>query len=251
MDTRRFRFAQPEWLGEVASTSDVLKERLRLSPAPPIGAVVAARRQTKGRGRMGAGWQSSAEGDLLFSFHWSGDAPPLQAGSLPMACALGVGDFLAREPWRIESLCKWPNDVMVGDTKICGILAEGGQTPDGAFGLVIGIGVNLRRVPGRDHSLGRKTASVEDFAGPVEDAATLLPILLASLETRISAWESGGFAALRPELERRLWGKGREISAKTAHGPTHGRVAGLGPQGELLLTPPASIASIAAIESGW
>lgn len=250
-----FTFARPEWLGEVASTSDLLKERAASAP-PPSGTVIAALRQTRGRGRMNARWQSSGIGDLTFSFYWSGGPDAFQAGTLPMACALGVGDFLAREPWRVTTRCKWPNDVLADDGKICGILAEGGMTRDGAFGLVVGIGVNIRPAPGRDAALGRKTASLEDFtAGPAGEPAELLPPLLDNLQTRIAAWQAGGFAAIRTDLEKRLWGVGRGISAKTVHGRAEGIVEGLGENGELMLRGAdnglTAVASVSAIESGW
>ncbi|MDR1745060.1 MAG: biotin--[acetyl-CoA-carboxylase] ligase [Planctomycetota bacterium] len=255
MNGDAFSFARPEWLGEVTSTNDLLKDRVAADRSLPPGTIVAARRQTRGRGRMDSGWLSSPRGDLHFSFYWSGRVEPFQAATLPMACALGVGDFLAREPWRIESLCKWPNDVLAGDGKICGILTEAVIASEERFGVVVGIGVNIRSEPGRDAALGRKTAALEDFAGPVGDAGDLLPLLLADVEARIAAWEIGGFGAIRRDLEKRWWGMGRAISVKTAAGRVEGVVAGLGGWGELLMrgadgtiTP---VASVTAIEGGW
>lgn len=248
----RFAFAPPLWLDEVASTNDYLKERVAAGDAR-AGDVVAARRQLRGKGRMGGSWQSSPKGDLTFSFYWRGNHPPVVAATLPMACALGVRDFLAAPPWRIASQCKWPNDVLADDAKICGILAEGGPSADGGMGLVVGIGVNLHRVPGRDAAIGRATAAIDDYHPDPGDPRELLPSLLHCLVPRIDAWTRGGFAAIRDDLAACLWGVGKTVAAKTPTGTVQGTVAGLGDDGGLLLESDGravTVASVTALD-GW
>lgn len=249
-----FTFQTPVWLDEATSTSTLLKERVALAAETPNGAVLAAKRQTRGRGRMGGNWLSSRDGDLTFSFLYRCPRPPLAAATLPMACALGVRDFLALPPWRIATRCKWPNDVMAGDAKICGILTEGGAAAAGGIDMVVGIGVNVRSLPDRDSAIGRPTAAMQDFHVDVADAETLLPRLLACLEKRIDAWEQGGFAAVRGDLQSCLWGVGKSIAAKTSVGTATGTVEGLGVGGELVLLSPdggtVKIASVAALD-GW
>lgn len=255
MNDTPFAFAQPEWLGETPSTNDELRERAARDGAPPSGFVLAAHRQTRGRGRMNSVWQSAGGGDLTFSFHWRGDADPLTLGSLPMACALGVRDFLALPQNAVSALCKWPNDVLVGDAKICGILSEGGRLASGGFAFIIGIGVNIRSQPERDRALGRRTAALEDFRSSPPDAETLLPPLLERLADRITLWQRGGFAAIRGDITACLWGLGREVAAKTPRGPVRGTVIGLGEHGELLLRTAdggeTRVSSVTALEEGW
>lgn len=251
-----FSFARPEWLGEVSSTSDELKRRLAAGEFPPSGFVLAARRQTGGRGRMGNAWLSATDGDLTFSFYRSCGEGPADLGVLPMACALGVRDFLAMAPRSLRPLCKWPNDVLVDDAKICGILAEGGPLASGGFGLVVGIGVNVRAVAGRSEILGRAAVSIEEATGrePAPPAA-LLPELLACLRERVAMWESGGFPAIRDDLVSCFWGIGRKVTARTPAGRVSGRVIGLGDAGELILRDEAgsetAVSSVAAMERGW
>lgn len=254
-----FTFAQPEWLGEVDSTNNLLKKRIADGENMPSGSVVAARRQTRGRGRMESVWQSSQEGDLTFSFFYRATEEqvrhPAGLGMLPMACALGVRDFLAMPPRGIATRCKWPNDVLVGDAKICGILTEGGAAPSGGFGLVVGIGVNLRAVPGRDRHFGRSTAALEQHAHVAASPEELLPELLYCIARRIQAWLENGFAGIRDDLTTALWGVGRRIVAKTVKGRVEGVVAGLGDNGELLLRDDVGVitpvASVSALEEGW
>ena len=249
-----FVFSPPLWLDETGSTSEVLKEQLARGDAPRTGTVVAALRQTRGRGRMGGEWHSSPRGDLTFSFFYLSAAQPFLLGTLPMACCLGVRDFLSMAPRSIPTVCKWPNDVMADDAKICGILSESCAVRSGGTGVVIGIGVNLRRVPGRDAMLGRRTAAVEEYAAEPGDPVDLLPGLLGCLATRIAMWQAGGFAAIAPELRACQWGVGREVAAKTPAGVVRGRVAGLGEQGELLLAGAEGtvvrVSSVTALD-GW
>ena len=253
MPSSPFRLLPPLWFAETPSTNDILKKRLADGEKLPPGTLVAAHRQTRGKGRLGSVWQSSQQGDLTFSFYW--ECPrAAQAATLPMACALAVRDFLAAPPLGIATACKWPNDVLVGDAKICGILAEGSVTPTGGLGLVIGIGVNLRNEPGRDVRLGRPTAAIEEFVANPGTPESLLPVLAEHLNTRIARWEEGGFPSIREDLRACLWGMGRRIAAKTTAGKVEGVVAGLGDGGEILLRGDdgavAGIASVTALE-GW
>lgn len=252
----RFAFARPEWLGEVDSTNTFLKVRAAAGSARP-GDVVAARRQTAGRGRMGNRWLSAADGDIAFSFYWKGNVDMLAAGMLPMACALGVADFLRRPPWGIPALCKWPNDVLADDAKICGILAEGGREADGGIGLVVGIGVNVKSVPGRDDATSRRTAAVSQFVREPDGVGPpdlLLPPLLECLALRIGEWEEGGAGAVVRALRPRLWGIGKRVRARCPDGVVEGVVEGVGESGELLLRTDAGLtglSSVNALENGW
>lgn len=231
-----FSFAAPLWLDEVSSTNDYLKKMAADDAETLSGTVVAARRQTGGRGRMGGTWLSSREGDLTFSFLWKGRVSLEQAGTLPIACALGVGDFLAAPNFGIAIRCKWPNDVMVGDAKICGILTEGVAGLGNALALVMGIGVNIRAMPERDTTVGRATTSLEDMIGCAGRQDALLPTLLRCLETRIIAWQGGGFTAIRKDYEKSLWGVGRAVAVKRSTGAVKGVIRGVGENGELILS---------------
>lgn len=245
-----FRFLPPLWLDEIGSTNDYVKERAARGDLAS-GAVVAALRQTSGRGRMDTSWESSTKGDLTFSFYWTGRSEPAAVGSLAMACALGVRDFLAC--YSVDALCKWPNDVLVGDAKICGILTEGGCT-GGVYALVVGIGVNLRQSPGREERFGRPIAVLEHYTEGDLDPKILLPELLACLEPRIAAWREGGFAALEGDLHACLWGVGKQVSARTPRGRIEGVMHGLGRNGEMLLRQAdgteVCVSSVSALE-GW
>ncbi len=251
-DNPDFTFSPPEWVEEAGSTNDLLRERLAAGADLPAGAVLAARRQTRGKGRLGNAWQQASGLDLAFSFHWKGRVGLEAAGTLPMACALGVADFLASPGLGVAARCKWPNDVLAGGAKICGILTEARTGRDGTLGLVVGVGVNLGADTCRDAKAGRAIASIEALTGirlhPEEALRRLLPRLAA----RITAWNRDGFAAVRKDFVARLWGIGQTATARTGGGRITGTILGLGENGELLLRGPdggeMAVASAAALD---
>src|SRR5579875_1879015 len=111
----------------------------------PEGRVLAAEEQTAGRGRLGRSWASVPGGSLTFSVLLR---PAEVAGSgrgwLPLLTGGAVATAV-RAVAGVEGTLKWPNDVLVGDGKLAGILAE--QTPD-ASAVVVGIGLNVATPPG-------------------------------------------------------------------------------------------------------
>ncbi len=243
-------FLPPRWLEEVDSTSLELTRRLEAGESLPSGYVLAAHRQTCGKGRMGARWHTPEAGDLTFSFICSPEAAYPAIGAVPLACGLGVRDYLCG--LGIAALCKWPNDIMVGEAKLGGILTEGGIRAGGTATLVVGVGINLRHLEARDGELGRKTTSLESLAGrrflPEEE----LPAVLAGIRTRLWQWRECGHKAIAKEMGRYLWGRDKRFTARTREGVTEGVIAGLGENGELLLRKNdgvvISVASVGAVE---
>lgn len=227
-----FHFREPAWYNELDSTNTRLRGDHAQNPLP-AGTVCAAKTQTRGRGRMGNVWHSPPRGDLTFSFLWVGSKTLIELGSLPMAVALGVGDWLAG--LGIETRCKWPNDVMANDGKLCGIITETSRQ-DSVVSVVVGVGVNLVDSPKRSAVAGRPVASVERETGRAPgDPVMLLPNLLAALESRIAIWESEGFAAIRRDLSTRLWGIGRRVEVRDGDQRRCGTLVGLDEIGGLIL----------------
>ncbi|MCC8179866.1 MAG: biotin--[acetyl-CoA-carboxylase] ligase [Planctomycetes bacterium] len=227
----------PQWLDEVDSTSNYLKDTVRISPAACVsGLVIAAKRQTRGRGRMGNVWHSGESGDLMFSFAIVPNPTiPLAAiGTLPQAVALAISDFCQLAG--VATLIRWPNDVLTRNGKICGILAESIACADGAQALVTGVGVNLRNDPARNTAAGQAVADIEEESGQVYQPEQALLLVMECLEKRIGAWQQAGFAALKKDLTALLWGKGTSVAVRTGSGRKTGVINGLGESGELLLT---------------
>ncbi len=199
------------------------------------GTVVVARRQSLGRGRGGRSW-ASPEGGLYASVVLR--IPPEPATML----SLGVGTFLARAlraryaaPVRV----KWPNDIVAvtpdrPPRKLAGILVD--SVPSSSLGrvAVVGIGVNVR-TPARawPGEVAGIAASLEEFRTPAPPVAEVERVAVeAALAARKELVGPGGAERVRSACEELLYGIGRPV---TVDGVPFGRVAAVGPDGELLV----------------
>ena len=134
------------WLDTVDSTNS---EIIRRADTLDNMSVISARAQTAGKGQRGNRWLSSAGSNLTFSILLKEDYGQffLEAASqflITEAVTLALTDYLSSR--QIKASIKWPNDIYVGDRKICGVLIEnsiGGRTLKRS---VIGIGLNLNQI---------------------------------------------------------------------------------------------------------
>jgi BirA family biotin operon repressor/biotin-[acetyl-CoA-carboxylase] ligase len=122
----------------VASTGSTNADLL--ARGGPEGQVLVAEEQTAGRGRAGRTWVSQPGASLTFSVLLRpASVPPSARGWLPLLTGVAVAAGV-RSAAGVEARLKWPNDVLVGDRKLAGILAE--QSPDGDA-VVVGVGLNV------------------------------------------------------------------------------------------------------------
>lgn len=126
---------------ETASTNSWVSDNREQLPMPLM---VYAERQTAGRGQRGNSWESEPGKNLCASIllQPEGVAPQLQF-VVSEAVALAVADLL--ESYGVEAKVKWPNDIYVGDKKICGILIEHAVMPHTILYTIAGIGVNINQ----------------------------------------------------------------------------------------------------------
>ncbi|HWI22109.1 MAG TPA: biotin--[acetyl-CoA-carboxylase] ligase [Baekduia sp.] len=141
-------------LRQTGSTNDVARE-LAIAGAPH-GALVTASEQTAGRGRRGRSWTAPAGRALLASVVLR-DMPQLLTLRAAVAVARVCGD---------DAQIKWPNDVLVGDRKVAGILCE---TQGGEDWAIAGIGINVAVDPA-------------DFPAEIADTAGTLGLEPAAIE---------------------------------------------------------------------
>ena len=164
-------------LDRTPSTNAVAAERARAGE--PGGLVVVAEEQTAGRGRLDRSWVSPPRSGLTFSVLLRPDLPTAQWPWLPLWTGLAVATAL-RERAEVEAALKWPNDVLVEDRKVCGVLAE---VPE-AGAVVLGIGLNVTTAA---EELPHPQATSLRLAGArTTDRDTVLRAVLRSL-TRVLA----------------------------------------------------------------
>jgi BirA family biotin operon repressor/biotin-[acetyl-CoA-carboxylase] ligase len=161
-----------EVLAQAASTNLAVAERARAGE--PAGLVMVAEEQTAGRGRLDRTWLSPARAGLTLSVLLRPSLPPGEWGWVPLLTGLAVARAV-RERAELDATVKWPNDVLIGDRKVCGILAEVPVT--GA--VVVGIGLNVTT---RREELPVETATSLQLEGAATtDRDTLLRAVLREL----------------------------------------------------------------------
>jgi BirA family biotin operon repressor/biotin-[acetyl-CoA-carboxylase] ligase len=125
---------------ETASTNDVV-EHLAKSGAGE-GLVVFAESQTRGRGRRGRAWASPRGKGLWFSVLLRPPLPPSAASRITVAASVAVTRAI-REVCRVDARIKWPNDVIIGDKKLGGILTELRVEADEILMAILGVGIDV------------------------------------------------------------------------------------------------------------
>jgi BirA family transcriptional regulator, biotin operon repressor / biotin---[acetyl-CoA-carboxylase] ligase len=198
----------------------------------PAGTVVLAEEQTAGRGRDGRTWHSPAGGV------WLGmllrPAPPLPAlGVLSLRVGLVLADVveavLGTRPTAISGPragLKWPNDVLISDRKVAGILCEGRWQGESLQWLGIGIGMNVvNEIPAELQGRAVALRELRPSVRRIDVLDQLVPALLrlTSHGAQLTQFECAAFA-------RRDWLRGRQLRT-----PLAGRAAGIRPDGALLV----------------
>ncbi len=237
----------------VTSTND-LAARLADRGEPELTAVVSEQ-QTAGRGRLGRSWFSPPGAGLYVSVILRPGSAVLQTGSGPttpmVTLAAGVAFAEAvRLCTHLPVTIKWPNDLMVEQRKLAGILTEtsGGGRPDY---LVVGFGLNVRSAA-YPADIADRATSVEAELGRPVDRGPLLVQLLASLASWIDALRAGRREAI---LDR--WrslspsARGAEVEWAGPEGPVRGTTDGVDRDGALLVRIAERVERIIAGEVTW
>lgn len=138
--TRVFGQEKYIYYREIDSTNNCA--RALASQGYPEGTVVVAETQTDGRGRRGRNWYSPDSQGIYVSFILRPTLPLKEISRISLLVAVAAAETLATE-LDINARIKWPNDILVDNKKICGILSEAVTDTDGIEYIVIGIGVNI------------------------------------------------------------------------------------------------------------
>jgi len=190
----------------------------------PAGTVVIAEEQTAGRGRDGRTWRSPA-GGLWFGMLLRSPVPVLGALSLRVGLVLAdvVDDLIGRGD---STRLKWPNDVLLHDRKVAGILCEGRWQGDTLQWMAVGIGMNVaNEVPAELDGRAITLRELLPDVRRIDVLDRLIPPLvrLTAHGAQLTEFECSAFA-------RRDWLRGRQIRT-----PISGRAAGIRPDGALLV----------------
>ncbi|MFL6071284.1 MAG: biotin--[acetyl-CoA-carboxylase] ligase [Actinomycetes bacterium] len=165
----------------IDSTNSVLAERANTGAAVS-GAILVAEEQTAGRGRRGRSWLAPKHSSLMVSVLIEPAVDQSQWGWMPLVTALAVTDAVARNG--VHSSIKWPNDVVVAESKLAGVLCEVVSTPTG-HAVIAGWGINVDQH--RDELPVADATSMLLCNGAV-DRAALLTECLRGWEFWFACW---------------------------------------------------------------
>lgn len=244
LDSRRLADGAPDFdvevVPEAASTNAILADRARDGAAE--GLVVVAEHQTAGRGRLDRTWETPARAALTFSVLLRPTVVVAEWPWLPLLTGLAVSTAVTAAG--VEAGLKWPNDVLVDDLKVAGILLERVETPTGAA-AVVGIGLNVSTTA---EELPVDTATSLALAtGGTFDRTELLVGLLGRLRQQYDAWQAAGSTVLRPAYEAACVTVGRDVKVDLPGGETLlGRATGVDDAGRLVVAGPDGETTVGA-----
>ncbi len=205
----------------------------------PEGSVILADHQQAGRGRMGRSWIATPGENLIFSIILRPSLAPDRLGLVTVTSSLAVAEALDAFTSPALAVIKWPNDLLLGGRKCCGMLLESslpGGAPSGPAPVVLGIGLNVNE--GRFPTDLEETAtSLRLATGRTHDRPRLLAHILNHLEREYALLIGGGSSTLRKRYEDRLAILNHTITLHYPHTDRviQGRVLGIDPSGALRL----------------
>jgi BirA family biotin operon repressor/biotin-[acetyl-CoA-carboxylase] ligase len=201
----------------------------------PEGTVVLADRQTAGRGRMQRSWQSPPGCNLYLSVILRPAIPPHDAAQITLLAGVAVAEAISAVcPGRVR--IKWPNDLLIGGRKVCGILAES-RTAAGRIDLVIvGVGLNVNMERTDFDPTHRETAtSLREETGREHSREDLLLLLCERFEPWYEIFLRDGFAPVRDGWLARTEMAGKRLRVLFLDEVLEGVFAGIDRDGALLI----------------
>jgi BirA family biotin operon repressor/biotin-[acetyl-CoA-carboxylase] ligase len=204
--------------GSVTSTQDVAREAV--ARAGEAGLVVVAEEQRAGRGRLGRRWLSPVGKNLLFSTVLF---PPKGLGTALVATsAVAVAEAVG-EAYGLDAGIRWPNDVLVSERKVAGILVEAVTRGTGEEGFAVGVGVNVNASP---EGVSRAGALAE-LVGRELDRTPLLVRLLEALDRWYDVLLRGHLEEVEVHWRARSSILGRQVTLEREGERYRGRVVDL------------------------
>ena len=193
---------------------------------------IVARQQSAGRGRLSRPWVSPP-GNLYASLLLRSEFEPAHAAELGFVTGLALLEAIAPFMPAPENVrLKWPNDLLVGDAKVAGILLEATTLVDGTFACVIGCGVNCTTHP---KDTPYPAADLQSL-GCAVDASLVLERLADTFAGRLARWQqSGGFQDVRKDWIKHAYRIGETISVAQGGQQISGIFRSIDATGRLIL----------------
>ncbi len=224
------------YVPECHSTNRLASELCQLTSTVE-GTIVITDNQIKGHGQRGNSWLSDPHKNLTFSLVVRPSfLKPIDQFYLTIAISLALRDFLTH---RINGAIniKWPNDILINEKKVCGILIENMLSGDSIEYSVVGIGLNVNQ----DSFLFVTATSMKAIARHDFNLPDEWSLLCEFLERRYLQLRSGKIVELKNDYLSCLYGKGKHRRFIDATGEMQGVIEGIDQQGKLLIDTQAGI----------
>lgn len=214
----------------VDSTNEEIKRMAHNNAAG--GVLVAADIQTAGRGRLGRSW-SSQDGGVYFSFLLRPELAPSDVAAVTLVAGYAVC-MVIRRLTGCDAKIKWPNDVIIGNKKVCGILTEMEAQTDRVDFVVIGIGVNINQSH-FDEEVSKKATSLFLENGEKMDRSTFLAEVSKSLDKAMKSYLLSISTEDMQQFKSLCATIGRRVSVERNNTHIEGTAVDIFPTGELII----------------
>ncbi len=227
-----------QWLGQnlitmktVDSTNEEIKRLAR--QGAENGLVVAAEEQTAGKGRFSRTWSSEGNGGLYFSLLLRPELTPAEISSITLTAGYAVC-LAIREYISLPAAIKWPNDVIIGRKKVCGMLTEMAAQSDKIDYIIIGIGVNVNNASFPE-VIAKKATSLFLETGHTVNREEFFVCVLRHLEKALSHFMVSVSIEDIEEFKQLCATMGREVTLERSGQLIKGKACDISPKGELII----------------
>lgn len=201
----------------------------------PSGTLVVADMQTAGRGRRGHGWVAPAGKNIYMTLMLCPDCPPDKASALTLVMAIAVYEAVSELISKDCCGIKWPNDVVVNNKKICGILTEMSAEPDCIHYVVTGAGINVNQED-FPQEIRETATSLFLETGKLTDRSRLTARVMHFFEQNYALFEqTWNLERLQDKYNEMLINRNRQVRVLDPKGTYDGIARGINEKGELIV----------------
>lgn len=219
-------------LEEIPSTNTWLRQH---AAELGHGTVVTTDRQSAGRGQRGNSWESEPGKNLTFSILVRpAGIPAVRQMAISRAVSLAIVDWLDRYlPDGMTASIKWPNDIYVGDRKICGILIEHSLIGSGIDRTIIGVGININQETFLSDA--PNPVSLTQLTNREHHLGTMLAEAAGSIISRVESEMAASGLLTEAEYASRLWRRQGFHPYRDINGEFMAEIVNVAPDGTLTL----------------
>ena len=228
-----------KWVGQEIHSFDSIdstntKAKELAEQGSPSGTVVVADQQIAGKGRRGRSWDSPPGTGIFLTIMLKPDINPNNASMLTLVAALSVANSIS-DVTGLSAQIKWPNDIVIGGKKVCGILTEMSAQFDYINHIVVGIGINVHN-ESFPEEIAQVATSLYLESGVRYHRADLIEKILENFENYYERYlETEDLSQVRKEYEALLVNRYAPVRVLDPKEPFEGKAMGITDRGELIV----------------